>query len=210
MRAFFQALCLVGSLGWVLPAAAENSTARTQEQIDADILALIQNQPIERFIAKLLEPIRNAPTPGKLTREDVDSANATARARLRAAHVAEFLQSDLNGDGVVTVEEVERADGGRRRKGPVGQGKSKRRADQMSRGLEQLLDADRNGDGRLDLAEMLASAERQPAGTVPGRQNEFASLLIELDADGDGAVTIRKRRRGRASSSPDMTPTVTA
>ncbi len=55
---------------------AQDLTPRTPQQIDADLLAQMRNQPIESFIAKLLAPIRSAHQPDRLTREEVEASRS--------------------------------------------------------------------------------------------------------------------------------------
>jgi Ca2+-binding EF-hand superfamily protein len=170
-----------------MPGHSEDAPARTPQQIDADLLLQMRNQALESFIAKLLAPIRNARQPDRLTREEVEAAAATERAKQRAHLVSELLAFDINGDGVVTAQEAEAV--------PVARVGSRPRQDQWradvkARNLERLFEADANRDGQLDIAEMLAWAGRQS----PQGDDRMAlqRLILELDADSDGVTTVHE------------------
>jgi hypothetical protein len=187
MRAALLTVSFAASLAFSVLAYAQDAPKRTPQQIDADLLVQMRNQSLENFIAKLLAPIRRARRPDRLSREDVDVIVQNERATQRAHQVSELLAFDLNGDGVVTLQEAEVEPGARGGNSP---GQDQWRADAKTRNLERLFEADANGDGRLDIVEMLAWGNRQPP--QGGDRVGLHSLILELDADGDGVTTVHE------------------
>ena len=95
---------------------------------------------------------------------DTDGDGQLSRAELEAHAAARFARADSNGDGFLSGDEIGKGHGGKR-------------AQKM---LERL---DRDGDGKLDAAELeAAGAER--------RQERHARMLERLDSDGDGRLSL--------------------
>ena len=50
-------------------------------------------------------------------------------------------------------------------------------------------DADTNGDGTLDRAEMIGQASAQFSGSEEEKQAEIDAILAQFDTDGDGKIS---------------------
>lgn len=97
---------------------------------------------------------------------DLDGDGAVTLEELQGAREARFAERDANGDGVLDREELMAG-----------------ATDRMSRGIDRILDrADADGDGALSLGEL---AEARPGRGGAGPEAMFA----RFDADGDGSVT---------------------
>lgn len=187
MRRAVPIVCLAALLAVAFPAHSQDVTPRPPAEIDADLLATIQNDTLESFIAKLLAPIRRAREPGRLTRQELTDRAVAERAAQRAQEVTEILRYDLDGDGVLVRAEAEQASvySGRPGNEPGRRNWEQVRGEQL---LERIFEADGNADDRIDLAEMLAWADKQA--DQPNRKSTLQELALELDANGDGATTV--------------------
>src|SRR5262249_18994759 len=114
-----------------------------------------------------------------------------AAAQMRANALSQFLPYDLGGDGVGTPEEIAEVEPMHARmRMPHGPALSEELIQKgIANIVAQHMRADTNGDGRIDLSEMLAAAQQRPGATA----NPFAPvmrLLLSLDEDGDGKTTL--------------------
>jgi Ca2+-binding EF-hand superfamily protein len=128
---------------------------------------------------------------GVISAEDIALAAAQAATGMRAAAVAEFLRYDSNGDGVVTREEIaEHEMRNLRTKGSLGGTAPNEEA--MKKAVEaavaRRMQADLDGDGRIEFAEMLAYARR--AAAPPSPLEPAQRLILAMDKDGDGRTTL--------------------
>lgn len=124
---------------------------------------------------------------------DADGNGAVTLEELQAAGANRFAAADTDGDGALSRDELL----------AQGAARAERRVDRM---LERV---DADGDGQITLAEMeQAREDRGDRGRGHGRRGPNPERLFErLDADGDGAVTqaefdegiaaMQERRGGR-------------
>ena len=167
--------------------AADN---RPRDEVDAELIARIGNQPLEAFLAAVVSPIRRSADGIQLTRDEVEAARRAREASRRATEVGQWLRYDLDGDGAITMDEItagQRAQAG----GPARAVDAAAMKLQIRQKADRLMQADADGDGQVDLSEMLASA-RTTAPARPAGQRDLSELLLELDADGDGATTVKE------------------
>jgi Ca2+-binding EF-hand superfamily protein len=122
------------------------------------------------------------------------------RARERAMHIRRLLALDLDGDGVITREEIEtvsRIDVASR----IGPSATDQRQDAKQRSnieaeIARWLKYDRDGDGRITMDEIIAAAEDAvkiaEAERKKSREQHLTQNLVplELDTDGDGVVSL--------------------
>lgn len=160
---------------------------------------------------------------GAVTRADADFDRTRNAALMRASTIAELLQNDLNGDGVVTRNEIRQVLETRMARFPVADPSLPGVQEQMEAEITKRMAADLNGDGQIDGREMLAHAKQGlAAGAVPADAMIAAVLALadgrtgpvtearylaaaeaqfrKVDADGDGTVSreeIEAHRRQR-------------
>jgi len=134
---------------------------------------------------------------GVITAADEELDRDRAAAAGRAATVQYILQYDLDGDGVVTRDEVADAFEMRIAMMPVDRSRSDFKQ-QFDAEITKQMRADKNGDGRIDGAEMLAFA-KEP-GSAGGwitnipmvpvlSRNGMIALALAFDDDRDGKTT---------------------
>src|ERR1700752_2010209 len=160
---------------------------------------------------------------GAVTQADVDFNRARHMASMRASAIAEILQTDLNGDGLVTRDEIRQALETRMAIFPIADASRPGFREQMEAEITKRMAPDLNGDGRIAGSEMLAHAKlRFAAAGVPDEATITAMLapadgrtgavtearylaaaeaqFRKVDADGDGTVSreeIEAHRRQR-------------
>ena len=128
---------------------------------------------LEQYIAQLVSELRQADRDGDgLDAGDIKLARDIAAAQARASVVGEVLRQDLDGDLVVTREEIERA--ARR---------SRSRPD-LDRQFGRF---DSNGDGRITIPEALAARRER-------HSSDRLNALLALAPDGNGRITARELR----------------
>jgi hypothetical protein len=129
---------------------------------------------IERYLADLIQPIRAHGKDGEfLTKADIDTERRKELADARASALALALRFDLNGDAIITREEVE-------------QGQEPRN-DWVRGSKDRLFDQyDLNNDGKITVAEINDVTEEE------GRQYQADRLeaLLSLDPNKDGRLTV--------------------
>lgn len=147
-----------------MPSPAELFLLRFFDQIDADHNQQLSRPEIEAWVGKMHEQF-DAEMQKRFAAADVNADGRLSREEAQAAApqvYAHFEFLDANEDGVVTLAELQQV------RDP---------AVMRQRVLERVRAADRNGDGKLDLAEVQAS--------FPGMAAHFALL----DRDHDGYLT---------------------
>ena len=119
---------------------------------------------------------------------DINEDGEITRDEIAEAAAVRFTEADANGDGMLSLEEMQAA-------------AEERRAKRVQRGAERMLErADANGDGMLSLEEATAAREG-------GR---FERMFDRIDADGDGVITqaeadeMRGRGHGRGQRGHDQ------
>lgn len=135
--------------------------------------ALTSGMSIERYLADLVQPLRSAESgAAELTKADVMIERRSEVASRRASALSEVMHYDLDGDGVVTRDEVLQAN---------------RRSPRPSSLVEALFDRyDADGDGRITIPEIYAVQADGDQGYRAGR----LEALLRLDPNGDGRLTI--------------------
>jgi Ca2+-binding EF-hand superfamily protein len=154
-------------------------------------------------LARFLGEMRTAFLRHDHDRDSVISAIDRERSRQmlaaleRSKLVTPFLRVDLDGDGVVTREEVLKYETHIARTSLRGEGPQieARRQQQVSARLAALMVADRNGDGRIDWSEMIAHAKQaveagQHVNFDPAHFDPAYRVILGFDADGDGKTTL--------------------
>jgi Ca2+-binding EF-hand superfamily protein len=155
------------SLGGGMPGPGDGEAfvLRHFDDIDADKNGQLSKAEITAWIEKAREQVR-ARIEAQFRAADTNGDGQLSReeARNGAPHLYEHFEFvDANGDGQVTAAELAQL----------------RDRDQMrQRILQRVKQADTNGDGRLDLAEVQVA--------FPGLAGRFAML----DRDGDGFLTL--------------------
>ncbi len=124
---------------------------------------------------------------GVLTAADADLHDAVAKAQLRMAAAMQVLRADLDRDGAVTADELRRYLAYERRSqtGPSV-------AQSIEAEVRRAMAADKDGDGKLTLAEVMSAAE----GLADNRYNAMFGLsarirqLVAQSHSGDGRLTL--------------------
>lgn len=145
---------------------------------------LAKAQTEQQLVDRLLKELRQADADGNgLNRADVDLAAQVEQAQKRGAILGRALAYDLDNDGVVTADEVARVAAYQSQRNDASKERQQKFVETM---VAQTMLADRDGDGKLTMAEMLQS----DADTAkPNRRTEFALQLLELDQDRDGTLS---------------------
>lgn len=116
---------------------------------------------------------------------DTNGDGYISKEEMQAASEKRFTDADADGDGVLTKDEMAAV-----------HGKMRARFDhQRGDPAERFAAADADGDGKLTLDEMKAAAaarmaERSKEGGMPGRHaDRMEKFFATADKDGDGALT---------------------
>ncbi len=104
---------------------------------------------------------------------DVNQDGKVTKAEMAARKQARFKEADVNGDGLLSAEEI------------ADQAAKRARAKQLKRAKHMIVDKDANEDGLLS-AEEFGNSKRQD------------KLFERLDADKDGAVSAEEFANGQA------------
>lgn len=130
---------------------------------------------------------------GRITNADTELRVLVTEAGQRAGRIMQFLSADLDRDGVVTLNELRRYHVFQRQV-------SNRRSDSPPLGQDAQIEAivadymraDTDKDGRITMAEMLASAKAliQPMKAPTAQDSRLLfDPVTSFDANGDGGVT---------------------
>lgn len=133
---------------------------------------------------------------GFVTIEDNEFQLVMQKARIRASAIGSVLANDLDGDGVVTREEITRvvradlAQAANNNRQPPRLKPEEREAKVVAQ-VEVIMKADRNGDGRLTADEVRMriveeGSDRPGAIIIPN----LSRRLLTLDGDGDGRLSL--------------------
>jgi len=153
-----------------LPAALLERLGRTQTEA--------------QLVERMLQELRQADVNGDgLDQDDLSLAQEVERAQARAGALSRAMGFDLDGDGTVTQDEVARVAAYQSRRNNATQEKLQKFVDGM---VKQVMAADRDGDGKLTIAELLQPGDAEASSN---RRSARSAGLLELDLDGDGRVT---------------------
>ncbi len=127
----------------------------------------------EKYIASMLDNLRrNSRTKNSLDRQDIDNLLKKEIDSRRREHFISLVRYDLNFDGRVTRDEIK---------------ETLSQTEHYDRRINDIMKADKDGDGILTLKEMSALPEEQHAHS-DSKINSLAELLA-LDPDHDGKLT---------------------
>lgn len=200
-------------------AAIIPATPASAQETPAPLVAMLTrslapNLTLERYLGmRKLEFSRlDADDDGTITKADMDFEAARRAADARANAIQHILRFDFDGDGVVTHAEVGQMLIQSLSLSPLGMHLPAGFEAQREVAIRQQMQADRNGDGRIDGAEMMAFAEAQPVrpnppslpdDVLPVAEADFLraaeGLFRSADANADGTLSqaevqaIRKR-----------------
>lgn len=129
----------------------------------------------EQYVAEVTGELRRADRQDDgLDSADVKLVRDMAAAQMRADLASKLLQQDLDGDMVVTREEIERG--------------SSQASDYLASEIDrQISQFDSNGDGKIALAEALATQRGK-------RRSDRLDGLLALDPNRDGKLTALELR----------------
>lgn len=150
------------------PQVPPNVQAR--EIPDVLLTQISAGSTIERYVASVVGQLRSADHNGDgLDRGDIELGKKIRRAQSRGSMIGQILRYDLDGDFVVTRQELEQS-----------LGNSAYAASGADNELRQF---DQDHDGRITLAE---AAQAQPSVRF---DDMSANSLLALDPNGDGKLT---------------------
>lgn len=146
---------------WTLPASLEKRLSRNPQ----------------RFLQDMADLIAGYGEDGALGEDAIAAFVGLERARVRAFHVRQLMQADIDGDGDISRSEL---DGLQRVKSAWLRGR-----------LEiQFRRADTDRDGRVSAQELRADASARALQSLPAAKEEELRAVLRFDLDGDGAVTL--------------------
>ncbi|MGB3810315.1 MAG: hypothetical protein WA943_09465 [Parvibaculum sp.] len=146
------------------------------------ISSLQAGNELNDFLGRADELLKRADPDGDgLDQADIDAEKARTRAQMRASVMAQWIIKDLNADDKVTVEEIIQST----RAGRMPQQAFVDR--QVAEGMRM----DTNGDGAIDIPEMLASVTVRYCGAQGVNPSE---KLLALDPNKDGRLTSEELR----------------
>lgn len=153
-------------------------------QVSPAVVEAMRDNPA-RFEARFLDLIAGFGGPDGLTAEGIDEHVALERASARASALRRFHAMDLDADGQVTRSELR----------IVQRAATARARGRMER---QFLSADRDGNDRIDQAEIAAEGKAAALDSVGEDEVELMRGVIALDGDGDGALDASELRAALA------------
>jgi Ca2+-binding EF-hand superfamily protein len=175
------------------PAAAQTQAPAPSREAAMQTL-LAQMQPgatLGGYLERLRQDFRqlDADQDGVLTAADADLHDAVVRAQMRMLAAMQILRADLDGDGVVTADEVRRLLlYERRTQSGASAGQS------IDAEVSRLLAADKDHDGKITLAEAMNAAEIRPENRAAvgllGGLSQRVRQLLTLSRSGDGKLSL--------------------
>ncbi|MEO0588946.1 MAG: hypothetical protein AAFZ11_00150 [Pseudomonadota bacterium] len=143
-------------------------------------------------------------------------ALASHQANHRDGHLAGpgFEQADIDGDGIITLEEAKAKSAERFETMDANADGSLSRDDREARAQQRFAEADANEDGEISPEEMTASREKREAERAARRAEMQAMMFERLDTDGSGGLSQSELEAGKAMRAemggkgrrPDMGP----
>lgn len=145
---------------------------------------IIGSRFIEQVIAHVAARLRSLSSDGtSISEQDLLDERALEQAQRRASEVSQILTNDIDGDGVVTRGEAERV--AMRR----GWRRDDDRDDGGQRAVDNVMKADGNGDGRIEITEMIAYANAKGGDRAYSREEPISGLL-SAEPSGDKRLTL--------------------
>ncbi len=158
-------------------------TYRSVDDIPVAAIEIFQRGDfIENILSQGLSVIRNAGGDRRrLTREYVENTRLREERESKRQTLSTIIMYDQNFDGYVTADEIEaffsvdlRAQDDQR----------------MIRKRDEIMSADKNGDGRVSLREAVEEQDKKRASVSHRIQGKnWMEQLLALDMDGDGALS---------------------
>jgi Ca2+-binding EF-hand superfamily protein len=178
-------------------AASQPVSAQQPPMTDARVEALLlgglrQGTTLAQFLEwrRKLFAFLDADGDGAVTKADANRQGEQGAAAYRADIIGKILLFDLNADGTITLDEAREA----QMLSMLRQGIrfAAAQSDSMKKMIDaavaKTMQADLNGDGRIDGAEMLAFARQHTAAGMQMSPPMAAALYV--DGDGDGRTTL--------------------
>ncbi len=193
MRAGILVLALTFHLAGLLCAGAQPRPAAPLDPAVHFSRLLTPGMRLPPFLDQMRNYFRTADAnaDGIVSAADLEWLSKQAAMSARANIVAELLRYDLDGDGVVTRDEIVEIEmrNARVRKGLGGAAAQSEEAAQkaLDAVVARRMQADIDGDGRIELAEMLAFARRSATAAHP--LEPTVRMILSMDKDGDGKTT---------------------
>ena len=179
----------------IASAGAQDGTKAKPVKAGVDpYLARTRGRTREEYIYNLFRNFR--PIAGSdqvLERKEIEQQRQKRLANARANRIRDWLQHDLDGDGVIKLEEVRKSTG-------VNLSRSRFQRRRSSRKLSEFQRADDNRDGSLTFFELLKGANRVLSFGSRARTSDQSDQLLALDPNGDGRLTAQELETvGRAA-----------
>lgn len=125
--------------------------------------------------------------------QDIDLVEKVWSAQARSQIIVEKLRYDLDGDLVVTRQEVElylEYEIGRRLRRTSGSGNAEMQKRELAKRVDKIMKADANGNGQIEGIEMSAvDTERNRDYGGRNWQATLARAMLKADPDGNGVLT---------------------
>ncbi len=153
-------------------------------ELDSRVYRQIQSNP-DKFIQATIQKLYQMNTSGTVTRADVQRFERIEVSRSRSQVVSKYLHLDVDGDGLISSEEVKMVSA----------------TEAVARRAQYdvlLLDADLDQNGEVSHAELIGFAEKKIAkARASGRVRSLDPLVFDLDGDGkvDPAELVRCVRK---------------
>jgi Ca2+-binding EF-hand superfamily protein len=142
--------------------------------------------------ARTIFRMQDANGDGVVSSNDAERSHARRLAGLRASVISELLRFDTNGDGIVTREEVADVEVGNSRQRALWSQPSQDK-DALQRAIDvaiaRTMQADLDGNGHIDWAEMLTYASRRAVGMANG-PDPITRIVLAMDKNGDGETEL--------------------
>jgi Ca2+-binding EF-hand superfamily protein len=192
--ALFAVLIFAGESRAQAPAQPQQPQQEQEQPVNAFLLGRLQGgATLERYLEALRSEFTRADADnnGKIDAADIETHAAMMAASLRLMHAMQIMGADLNGDGVVTADELRRKFRYDRRNFASQNRPGAPSVDeQVEQQVERLMKADLDKDGKITWLEAIEYAKSQPgyARTLETGIGASAHQILEL-APGKPAVT---------------------